>query len=908
MKNIYKDTLLIGQTDFDMRAGLKDKEPVIQEMWDAKKIYDQKQKLNEGKPLFMLHDGPPYANGDLHIGHALNKTLKDMIIRWKNANGYLAPFIMGWDTHGLPIETAVTKMGIDRKQTPAVEFRDMCKDYALKQVANQANQFKRLGIFSNSDVKYVTLTHDFEVSELRLFQKMYEKEMVYKALKPIYWSPSSESALAESEIEYKDVKSPTIFVAMKIVEGNAKIDTDTEIVIWTTTPWTIPSNQMAAVGENIEYNIVKANDRKFILASSLVNKVAEQIGWETFEILDTLKGPEIVGVKYAHPLYEQKINQVVIGHHVTDEAGTGIVHTAGGFGEDDYIIVKQHGIEPFAPIDNQGKFTNEIAEFDEKLVGVFYEDANKLVGMDLEAKQRLLKLKFVSHSYPHDWRTKKPVIYRCTSQWFIGLDKAKNQILANVDVIRTKPEWAKKRLYQVLEDRTDWTISRQRLWGVPIVAFYDQNDKLVINNEILAFAIDKIAELGTNAWFDKPADTFLPEAYRNKSLRKEKDILDVWFDSGSSAIALSERFKNLPLPYDLYLEGNDQYRGWFNASMINSTIYSGKSPYKKLISHGMTVDEKGNKMSKSSGNGIDPIEFANTQGADILRLWVASTDYTDDQKIGPEIIKQIGESYRKIRNTMRFILANLFDFDPSKDYQTNLTEVDRYALNNLSVVKNKAIEAYDNLSYNQVYNLVVNYVTKDLSSFYLDFIKDILYIEKKDSIRRRQVQTVLYEQLWMLIDLLRPILIHTIEEVYQAMVNLNKTDSIHLLDNKKQDFIESNEFVTKWNNIMILRDDVNKALEIAREEKIINKGFEATVKVCLKDEFKNIESTTELEKIFIVNSLSFTNDCSGLSEQKIASVGVKLKNGAKCERCWGIFDTLINDEICERCNSVVESL
>ncbi|ATI74030.1 isoleucine--tRNA ligase [Mesoplasma florum] len=908
MKNIYKDTLLIGQTDFDMRAGLKDKEPVIQEMWDAKKIYDQKQKLNEGKPLFMLHDGPPYANGDLHIGHALNKTLKDMIIRWKNANGYLAPFIMGWDTHGLPIETAVTKMGIDRKQTPAVEFRDMCKDYALKQVANQANQFKRLGIFSNSDVKYVTLTHDFEVTELRLFQKMYEKEMVYKALKPIYWSPSSESALAESEIEYKDVKSPTIFVAMKIVEGNAKIDTDTEIVIWTTTPWTIPSNQMAAVGENIEYNIVKANDRKFILASSLVNKVAEQIGWETFEILDTLKGPEIVGVKYAHPLYEQKINPVVIGHHVTDEAGTGIVHTAGGFGEDDYIIVKQHGIEPFAPIDDQGKFTNEIAEFDEKLVGVFYEDANKLVGMDLEAKQRLLKLKFVSHSYPHDWRTKKPVIYRCTSQWFIGLDKAKNQILANVDQITTKPEWAKKRLYQVLEDRTDWTISRQRLWGVPIVAFYDQNDKLVLNNEILAFAIDKIAELGTNAWFDKPADTFLPEAYRNKNLRKEKDILDVWFDSGSSAIALSERFKNLPLPYDLYLEGNDQYRGWFNASMINSTIYSGKSPYKKLISHGMTVDEKGNKMSKSLGNGIDPIEFANTQGADILRLWVASTDYTDDQKIGPEIIKQIGESYRKIRNTMRFILANLFDFDPSKDYQTNLTEVDRYALNNLSVVKNKASEAYDNLSYNQVYNLVVNYVTKDLSSFYLDFIKDILYIEKNDSIRRRQVQTVLYEQLWMLIDLLRPILIHTIEEVYQAMVNLNKTDSVHLLDNKKQDFIESNEFVTKWNNIMVLRDDVNKALEIAREQKIINKGFEATVKVCLKDEFKNIESTTELEKIFIVNSLSFTNDCSGLSEQKIAFVGVELKNGAKCERCWGIFDTLINNEICERCNSVVESL
>lgn len=908
MKNVYKDTLLIGQTDFDMRAGLKDKEPTIQAMWETKKIYDQKQKLNADKPLFMLHDGPPYANGDLHIGHALNKTLKDMIIRWKNADGYLAPFIMGWDTHGLPIETAVTKMGVNRKKTPAVEFRNMCKEYALKQVANQANQFKRLGIFSNSDVKYVTLTHDFEVSELKLFQKMYEKGMVYKALKPIYWSPSSESALAESEIEYKDVKSPTIFVAMKVVEGNDKVDTNTELVIWTTTPWTIPSNQMAAVGENIEYNIVKANERKFILASTLVNKVAEQIGWDSFEILDTLKGPELVGIKYAHPLYEAKINQVAIGHHVTDEAGTGIVHTAGGFGEDDYLIVKQHGLEPFAPIDDQGKFTNEIAEFDQKLVGVFYEDANKMVGMDLEAKQRLLKLKFVSHSYPHDWRTKKPVIYRCTSQWFIGLDKAKDQILANVDQITTKPEWAKKRLYQVLEDRTDWTISRQRLWGVPIIAFYDETDKLVLNNEILAFAINKIAELGTNTWFNQPADTFLPEAYRNKNLRKEKDILDVWFDSGSSAIALSERFENLALPYDLYLEGNDQYRGWFNASMINSTIYSGKSPYKKLISHGMTVDEKGNKMSKSLGNGIDPIEFANTQGADILRLWVASTDFTDDQKIGPEIIKQIGETYRKIRNTIRFILANLFDFDPIKNYQKDLSEVDKYALHNLTVIKNKASEAYDNLAYNQVYNLLINYVTKDLSSFYLDFIKDILYIEQKDALRRRQVQTVLYEQLWMLIDLLRPILIHTIEEVYQSMTNIEKVESVHLLDNREQKFLEAESFVTKWNNIMILRDDVNKALEIAREEKVINKGFEAIVNVYLKDEFKEIKSVTELEKIFIVNSLKFTNDFSSLTEQKISYVGIEAKQGLKCERCWGLFDTLINEEICERCNSVVKSI
>ncbi|WP_026389538.1 isoleucine--tRNA ligase [[Acholeplasma] multilocale] len=907
MANKYKDTLLIGKTDFDMRAGLGTKEPIFEKMWDEENIYNEKLKLNEGKPLFMLHDGPPYANGSIHMGHALNKTLKDMIIRWKNANGYKAPFIMGWDTHGLPIETAVTKTGVDRKAMDPVAFRELCEAYANEQIKIQTAGFTRLGMFTDYDTKYVTMEHNYEISELRLFQKMYEKGMIYKALKPIYWSPSSESALAESEIEYADIKSPTIYVACEVTNGNELINKGANLVIWTTTPWTIPSNQLIAVGERMSYALVKpSNDeRQFIIAETLIDTVSEAIGWENVEVIKTMRGSELVGLEYAHPLYNDKISKVVGGHHVTDEAGAGLVHIAGGFGEDDYMIVKNNGMEPFAPIDNQGCFTDEIAIYDESLVGKFYDDTNKEIGMRLADNKALLKLKFVTHSYPHDWRTKKPVIYRCTLQWFIGLDKAKAEILANVDEITTNPKWAKQRLYQVLDDRNDWTISRQRLWGVPIIGFYDQNDELVLNNEILDFAITKIAEVGTNAWFKEPADTFLPEQYRGQNLRKEKDILDVWFDSGSSAIALQDRFPEYNLPFDLYLEGNDQYRGWFNASMINATVYGGTKPYKHLTSCGMTLDEKGRKMSKSLGNGIDPTEFSNDLGADILRLWVASTDYTDDQKIGQDIIKQVSETYRKLRNTMRFILANLSDFDATKDYQTSLTEVDQFALNNLTEFKNKASEAFDKLSYNTVYNLVINYVTKDLSSFYLDFIKDILYIEAEDNIRRRQVQTVLFEQLWALIDILRPILVHTTEEVYQAMPLANKEKSVHLLDSRVQDFKCDAEFVAKWNNVLTLRDDVNKALEVARESKLINKGFEAIVNIELKPEFKELSALTDLAQLFIVSQINFVEKTNEFTEQQISFTSVEKRDGLKCERCWGVFDTLINDEICDRCNDVV---
>ncbi|WFQ91738.1 Isoleucine--tRNA ligase [Mycoplasma feriruminatoris] len=908
MSNKFKDTLLIGQTDFDMRANLNQKEPKFEQFWLDNQIYNKKMKLNENKKVFVLHDGPPYANGDLHIGHALNKTLKDFIIRYKNATGYFAPFIMGWDTHGLPIESAITKMGVDRKAMDSVSFRQLCYKYALEQVQNQANQFNRLGMFTDYETKYVTLTHDFEMSELRLFEKMYQKGLVYKDAKPIYWSPSSETALADSEIIYKDVTSPSIYVGCDVV--NSKEFENTQLIIWTTTPWSLPSNQLIAVGEKIKYSLIEVEnlDKKFILASDLLNQVSQNIGWENVKVLKEFDANKLVGLNYVHPLYDQIISKVVLGHHVTSESGSGLVHVATGFGEDDFLIGKQNNIKPFAPIDNQGKFDDRISDLDPELVGMFYLDTNKIITKRLEQSHKLLKLKFLTHSYPHDWRTKQPVLYRCTLQWFVNLAPVKDEILKNVDQIDTHPKWAKRRLYQVLDERTDWTISRQRLWGVPIIAFYDQKNNLMLNNEILNYAINKIEQVGTDAWFSLDADEFLPDQYKNKSLRKEKDILDVWFDSGSSAIALNQKYPNLKLPYDVYLEGNDQYRGWFNASMINSTIYSGISPYKQLVSHGMTTDEKGNKMSKSLGNGVDPIEFSNELGADILRLWVASTDFTDDQKIGKEIIKQISESYRKIRNTIRFILANLNDFNPQTDYQKTLSEVDMYSLANLTSFKNKVLQAYEELNFNLVYTLVMNYVTKNLSAFYLDFIKDILYINSKNDLRRRQVQTVLYEQFYCLIDVLRPILVHTVEEAYQNL-NDNKVESVHLLDNREQNFVYDEQFINKWDKVMLLRDDVNKALEVNRENKIINKGFEAIVYIKLDQEYEYLKEIKDLSQIFIVNSIYFVDNIDNdFIRTNISSIKVEQKQGFKCQRCWQIFDNLVNDEICYNCNNVVKSL
>ncbi|QBQ07931.1 isoleucyl-tRNA synthetase [Spiroplasma gladiatoris] len=901
MQKNYKDTLLILSTDFDMKADLKNKEPNIQQNWSNLNIYNKKLELNKNKPQFVLHDGPPYANGDIHVGHALNKILKDFIVRWKNYTGYKSPYIMGWDTHGLPIETAIAKTGVDRKSMPPADFRKLCEEYALGQVQRQSNQFKRLGIFTDYDTKYITLTKGYEASQLRLFSKMVEKGLIYRGLKPIYWSPSSESALAEAEIEYKDVRSPSLYVGFDLI--NSKEFENTQIVIWTTTPWTLPANQLTCVNAEIDYVQVKVDNRekKFILAKKLLEEVKETIGWENVEILKEFKGDKLNNLYYQHPWYDNKIAPIFLGEHVSDEAGTGLVHSAGGFGEDDFNIVTSNGMEAFVPIDEQGKFNAKIE--DERLEGVFYEDANKIIGVELEKKGLALKLKFVKHSYPHDWRTKLPIIYRATSQWFVSLDKVKQQIDdVIVKEVKTQPSWAKERLRNIIGDRNDWTISRQRLWGVPIIAFYDEKLNPVFNHKVVDYAVKILEQKGTNAWFTLDADEFLAPENQNKGWTKEKDILDVWFDSGSSNIALEDNF-NLKRPYDVYLEGTDQYRGWFNSSMINSVVYDGKPAYKELISHGMTNDEKGKKMSKSIGNTIDPLEIANDLGVDILRLWVASADYTDDQRLGKEILKQVSENYRKLRNTLRFILSNLSDFEPINNYQNDLSEVDLYALHNLTFVKNSFIKSFNNYNFNTALKTLNNYVINDLSAFYLDFIKDIIYVEAKDSKRRRQVQTVMYEQLFALLDMLKPILIHTVEEAYQNIKNQNLEESIHLLDLKEQNFIQSNELVNKWDIVLKLRDDVNEALEKARSEKVIKKGFEAKLTISLKPEFSFIKEIEDLHQILIVNSIIFENDSNDI-QNRVADVKVELKQGLKCERCWGIFEELVED-ICQRCYDVI---
>jgi len=901
MQKNYKDTLLIYQTDFEMKADLNKKEPLMENKWLEENIYNKKISSNKDKPLFVLHDGPPYANGDIHVGHSLNKILKDFIVRWKNSSGYNSPYIMGWDTHGLPIETAITKQGVDRKAIKPTEFRDLCKSYALDQVKNQSEQFRRLGIFTDYDKKYITLTQDYEISQLHLFLKMIEKGLIYRDLKPIYWSPSSESALAEAEIEYAEVRSPSIYVGVPII-NNPEFN-NVNAIIWTTTPWTIPANQLIAVGEDMEYVVITsdASDKKYLLAKDLLSQVSESVGWENVTILKTLKGAELVDLEYKHPWYDKKTGKIVIGHHVTAESGSGLVHIAGGFGQDDFEIVSKHNIKAFAPIDDQGKF--DITVDDERLEGLFYEDANKVIGLELENKGYLLKLKFLKHSYPHDWRTKKPVIYRATNQWFVGLDAVKKEI-DNVIVnnVVTYPEWSKERLRNIVKDRNDWTISRQRLWGVPIIAFYDEKKQPQLDKEIIKYAINVIKEKGTNSWFELSADEFLPEKYHNKGWTKEKDILDVWFDSGSSNIALEENF-GLKRPFDVYLEGNDQYRGWFNSSIINSVIYDGKPAYKTLLTHGMTNDEKGKKMSKSIGNTINPIDIANDLGADILRLWVFSTDFTDDQKIGKDILKQISESYRKIRNTLRFLLSNLVDFNPMTDVAKTLKEVDNFALHNLAVFKQKVSESFEKFNFNNAYKLINNYVANDLSAFYLDFIKDIIYVEKRDSLRRRQVQTVMYEQLWVLIDVLRPVLPHTIEEVYKNIKNITLLESVHLLDLRAQDFIMKDDFVEKWKTVLKLRDDVNEALEKARNEKIIKKGFEAELTIKLKKDYDFIKQIDDLNQVLIVNSIIFEESLSDVNS-RVAEVSVKLKEGLKCERCWAIFDNL-KEDICERCYDVL---
>lgn len=914
----YKETLLMPKTDFPMRGGLPNKEPQIQEKWDAEDQYHKALEKNKGNETFILHDGPPYANGNLHMGHALNKILKDFIVRYKTMQGFYAPYVPGWDTHGLPIEQALTKKGVDRKKMSTAEFREKCKEFALEQIELQKKDFRRLGVRGDFNDPYITLKPEYEAAQIRIFGEMADKGLIYKGKKPVYWSPSSESSLAEAEIEYHDKRSASIYVAFDVKDDKGVVDADAKFIIWTTTPWTIPSNVAITVHPELKYGQYNVNGEKYIIAEALSDAVAEALDWDkaSIKLEKEYTGKELEYVVAQHPFLDRE-SLVINGDHVTTDAGTGCVHTAPGHGEDDYIVGQKYELPVISPIDDKGVFTEEGGQFE----GMFYDKANKAVTDLLTEKGALLKLDFITHSYPHDWRTKKPVIFRATPQWFASISKVRQDILDAIENTNFKVNWGKTRIYNMVRDRGEWVISRQRLWGVPLPVFYAENGEIIMTKETVNHVADLFAEHGSNIWFEREAKDLLPEGFThpgspNGTFTKETDIMDVWFDSGSSHRGVLETRPELSFPADMYLEGSDQYRGWFNSSITTSVATRGVSPYKFLLSHGFVMDGEGKKMSKSLGNVIVPDQVVKQKGADIARLWVSSTDYLADVRISDEILKQTSDVYRKIRNTLRFMLGNINDFNPDTDSipESELLEVDLYLLNRLREFTASTINNYENFDYLNIYQEVQNFINVELSNFYLDYGKDILYIEQRDSHIRRSMQTVLYQILVDMTKLLAPILVHTAEEVWSHTPHV-KEESVHLADMPKVVEVDQ-ALLDKWRTFMNLRDDVNRALETARNEKVIGKSLEAKVTIASNDKFNASEFLTSfdaLHQLFIVSQVKVVDK---LDDQATAyehgDIVIEHADGEKCERCWNYSEDLgAVDELthlCLRCQQVVKSL
>ncbi|EAD8120602.1 isoleucine--tRNA ligase, partial [Listeria monocytogenes] len=827
----YKDTLLMPKTDFPMRGNLPNKEPEWQAKWEEEKLYEKIQEKNAGRPTYILHDGPPYANGELHMGHALNKTIKDIIVRYKSMAGFSSPYVPGWDTHGLPIETAIAKKGVKRKEMSIAEFRKLCAEYAMKQVDGQRTGFKRLGINGDWENPYITLLPEYEAEQIKVFGEMAKKGYIYKGKKPVYWSPSSESALAEAEIEYQDKTSASIFVAFKVTDGKGVLDEGTNIVIWTTTPWTIPANMGITVNPDLDYVVIESAGEKYVVAEALLPSLREKLGFEDATVVKTVRGSELDRVVTKHPFYDRD-SLVMNGEHATAEAGTGAVHTAPGHGEDDFLIGKKYDLEILAPLDDRGVFTEEAPGFE----GVFYDTANKMVTEKLEEVGALLKMEFITHSYPHDWRTKKPVIFRATAQWFASIDAFRDDLLAAVKGVNWTPAWGETRLFNMVRDRGDWVISRQRAWGVPLPIFYAENGEAIITDETINHISELFREHGSNVWFERDVKDLLPAGFThpgspNGEFTKETDIMDVWFDSGSSHQAVLNARPELSRPADLYMEGSDQYRGWFNSSLTTAVAITGEAPYRNVLSHGFALDGEGRKMSKSLGNTLLPGKVIKQLGADIVRLWVASVDYQADVRVSDEILKQVSEVYRKIRNTMRFLLGNINDFNPTTNTVSyeNLREVDKYMLIKLNDLVKNVKDSYEAFEFSTIYHQINNFCTVELSQFYMDFAKDVVYIEAADSHDRRAMQTVFYEAVVTLTKLLAPILPHTTEEVWNSLIG-EGAESIHLQDLPDVKVLANSEEITaKWDAFMQIRDNVQKALEFARNEKLIGKSMLAKV-------------------------------------------------------------------------------
>ncbi|MFD1392987.1 isoleucine--tRNA ligase [Lacticaseibacillus jixianensis] len=911
-----KDTLNLGHTDFKMRAGLPTKEPKMQAAWEENHLYEMRQKLNEGKPAFILHDGPPFANGNIHMGHALNKISKDIIVRYKSMNGFRAPYVPGWDTHGLPIEQQLAKKGVHRKEMAMDEYRELCRQFAMKEIEKQRTDFKRLGVLGDWDHPYITLQPKFEEQEIRVFGAMAEKGYIYHGLKPVYWSWSSESTLAEAEIEYHDVKSPSIYVAFPVKDGKGIIGTDTSFIIWTTTPWTIPANQGIAVNPRFEYAQVEADGKKYVVASERLQVVTEALGWSTVSVLKTFSGKDMERMVAKHPLYDRD-SLVILGDHVTLDSGTGLVHTAPGHGEDDYKAGMNYNLPVVSVVDAKGFMTKDAPGFE----GVFYDKANPMVTKALEEKGALLKLDFFTHSYPHDWRTKKPVIFRATTQWFASVDAFRQQILDAIDKVSFTPDWGKTRLYNMIRDRGDWVISRQRAWGVPLPIFYAEDGTPILEKETIDHVADLFGQYGSIVWSQREAKDLLPDGYTNVhspngKFTKETDIMDVWFDSGSSWAGVAEARPDLEYPTDLYLEGSDQYRGWFNSSLITSVAVNGVAPYKQVLSQGFTLDGEGRKMSKSLGNTIAPDKVENQFGAEIIRLWAATVDSSSDVRVSMDNFAQTSEAYRKIRNTLRFMIANTGDFAAQTDAvpYDQLGSVDQYMMVRLNQVIKTAKAAYDKYDFATVEKTISSFLVNDLSAFYLDFAKDVVYIEAEKSLARRRMQTVMFEALLDLTKLLTPILAHTAEEIWPY---LHQPEQYAALSNmpEAQDFAGQDDLIKQWSAFMSFRAEVQKSLEMARDAKLIGKSMEAAVTVYPQNSVRTLLAGLDANVMQLLITSGFTVAAVGAAVPEgavhfdDADILVAHAEGDVCQRCRMTTTTVGADDrfptLCARCAKIV---
>ena len=909
----YKETLHMPNTGFEMRGNLAVKEPGILEEWENDDHYQKILDKNKDQKPFVLHDGPPYANGNLHAGTAMNRTIKDIIVRSKAMSGYYTPFFPGWDTHGLPIENAIQKLGVNRKEVSAKEFREKCDEYAHTQIAQQMATEKRLGQIADYEHPYITLNKEFEARQVRSFAKMALDGMIYQGLKPIYWSPYQETAIADSEIVYFDKKDTAIYVAFDVLDGKSLLAGDEKFVIWTTTPWTIPSNLAICLHPDYTYAVVNTEKGKLVFLEKNKEELLGKFGLSDLGTLKTFKGREAEYITVKHPFYPERPSIVILGNHVTDEDGTGCVHTAPGLGADDFAVGARYGIPAYSPLDDRGCLTEEVGP---ELAGKFVlstesDGANVTVIKMLAARGALLAKETVTHSYPHDDRLKKPVIFRSTKQWFASISKVKDQLLEAIKTVKWWNSFGEVRLTNMIKDRKDWCISRQRLWGVPIPIIYTEDKTPIIEKEVFDHIADLIEEYGSNIWFEKEARDLLPAGYSNPKspngiFSKETDIMDVWFDSGSSWNELIDR--GYSYPCDLYFEGSDQYRGWFNSSLIVSVAVNGVAPYKSVLSHGYVCDSKGEAMHKSAGNVVNPMDIINKYGADILRLWAATEDFKADMRIGDSNLKQVSDQYRKIRNTIRFLLGNISKDDFNKDLLVpyeELDPLDKYVMIVLDEVVAKTREAYDNYEFVMATSTLTNFMTNTLSSYYCDYAKDILYCDELDSLRRRKIQTVLYHATDAMIKLWSPVLVFTSDEAWKHFGS-DEAKSVHYTHFPAvRNYADAAKIKEAFTRINAIRDDVFKAREEAIQANIIKKPMQAYVKLHVSAEDQKLleETIGNLAQWLIVAKVEFTDE--KLNEYSVSEVAVSMASGSVCPRCWNITESDDEEGLCCRCKKII---